>query len=108
MTVVFLLCFRSVTAALLPLAEAGACLLVVFGAMGWTGVPVYLTMAVLPVILVSMGLADEIHVFSCYRQQRAARPQEPVADSVRAAMDEMSLPVVATALTTAIGFLSFA
>src|SRR5262249_31844064 len=76
--------------------------------MGWAGVPVYLTMAVLPVILVSMGLADEIHVFTRYRQHRDSMPGASVAELTRLAMDEMCLPIVATALTTAIGFLSFA
>jgi hypothetical protein len=108
MTLVFLLCFRSLVATALPLVEAGACLVVVFGLMGWMGVPVYLTMAVLPVILVSMGLADEIHVFTCYSNARLARPDAPIAGVVEEAMDEMCLPVVATAMTTAIGFLSFA
>lgn len=108
MALVFLLSFRSFTAMLLPLAEAGACLVFVFGLMGWTGVPVYLTMAVLPVILVAMGLADEIHVFASYSRHRAAQPGEPVATVVRAALDETSLPVVVTAMTTAVGFLSFA
>jgi predicted RND superfamily exporter protein len=108
MALVFLLCFRSLAAVLLPLGEAAACLVVVFGAMGWTGTPVFLTMAVLPVILVSMGLADEIHVFHCYRRHRAARPEAPAAEIVGAALDDMSLPVVATSLTTAAGFLSFA
>ena len=41
-------------------------------------------------------------------RNRAARPGEPVADAVRAALDDMSLPVVATSMTTAVGFLSFA
>ena len=108
MALVFAVCFGSVSATLLPLLEAGACLVFVFGLMGWTGVPVYLTMAVLPVILVSMGLADEIHIFTCYSQHRIARPEAPLTEVVSAAMDEMSMPVVATAMTTAIGFLSFA
>lgn len=108
MALVFLVCFRSVAATWLPVSEAAACLVCVFGLMGWTGVPVYLTMAVLPVILVSMGLADEIHVFTRYRQRREERPGETAADSVRAAMDETCLPVIATALTTMVGFLSFA
>jgi len=108
MALVFLLCFRSLAAALLPLGEAAACLVFVFGAMGWAGTPVFLTMAVLPVILVSMGLADEIHVFHSVRRHRAARPDAPAAEIVRAALDDMSLPVVATSLTTAAGFLSFA
>ena len=64
MGLVFLVSFRSFAATWLPLSEALACLVFVFGLMGWLGVPVYLTMAVMPVILVSMGLADEIHVFT--------------------------------------------
>jgi len=108
MALVFLACFRSLAAVFLPLAEVGACLVVVFGLMGWTGVPVYLTIAVLPIILVSMGLADEIHIFSRYAQRRALRPAEPIAEAVGATMEEMTLPVAATALTTAVGFLAFA
>jgi hypothetical protein len=108
MLLVFLVCFRSLTAALLPLGEAAACLVALFGAMGWTGTPVYLTMAVLPVILVSMGLADELHVFYAYWRHRLAHPESPAAALVRSALDETSLPVIATSLTTAAGFLSFA
>lgn len=108
MALVFYICFGSVTAALLPLLEAGACLVFVFGLMGWTGVPVYLTMAVLPVILVSMGLVDEIHVFTSYRQRRAAVPNESTAEAVNAALDETCLPVLATGFTTFVGFLAFA
>ncbi len=108
MGLVFLISFRSFAATWLPLSEALACLVFVFGLMGWLGVPVYLTMAVLPVILVSMGLADEIHVFTSYRQRVAAHPNEPITSAVRAALDETSLPVMATGWTTAIGFLAFA
>ena len=66
MAIVFLIGFRSVTAAVLPLIEVGACLVTVFGLMGWCGVPVYLTIAALPVILTAMGVADEVHIFSRY------------------------------------------
>lgn len=108
MAIVFIVTFRSLVAAALPLGEVGAALLVVFGLMGWLGVPVYLTTAILPVILVSIGLADEIHVFATYAQRRAARPLEDVVDAVRETMNEMCRPVATTALTAAIGFLSFA
>lgn len=66
MAIVFLIGFRSFTAAVLPLIEVGACLVTVFGLMGWCGIPVYLTIAVLPVILTAMGVADEVHIFSRY------------------------------------------
>ncbi|MHC4091497.1 MAG: efflux RND transporter permease subunit, partial [Planctomycetota bacterium] len=89
MMVVFVISFRSLPAALLPLMEVGACLVFVFGLMGWLGVPIYLTTAVLPIILTAIGVADEIHM-------------------LRTALTEMSTPVVKTSITTALGFCSFA
>ncbi|MHC5114035.1 MAG: efflux RND transporter permease subunit [Planctomycetota bacterium] len=111
MALVFYAYFRRLAAAALPLVEVGACLLFTFGLMGWLGVPVYLTIAVMPVILTAVGVADEIHVFHRYRGiaraaglERARRERgEMIADTMR----EMTRPVVKTSLTTAIGFLSF-
>jgi len=108
MAIVFLLSFRSLAATLLPLTEVAACLIVVFGLMGWFGVPVYLTIAVLPVILTAMGVADEIHIFARYTGQLRNRPDDSHLDAVDATMAEMWVPVVKTSVTTAVGFLSFA
>ncbi|UCE58277.1 MAG: MMPL family transporter [Phycisphaerales bacterium] len=108
MTLVFVVCFRSIPAAILPLTEVGACLVAVFGLMGWVGVPVYLTIAVLPVILTAMGVADEIHIFMRYRDLLREETDRQSIDVVRATMDEMWIPVVKTSVTTAVGFLSFA
>ena len=107
MFLTFLVTFRSLTAALLPLSEVGACLIFVFGLMGWCDVPIYLTIAALPIILTAMGIADEIHIFSHYRHLLGARPDVAHAALVSCAMSEMWRPVVKTSLTTAIGFLSF-
>ncbi len=82
MGLVFLVSFRRPAAALLPLVEVGCCLVIVFGVMGWLGVPIYLTTAILPVILTAVGVADEIHIFrrvvELYRERpeadRAATP----------------------------------
>lgn len=108
MVCVFFVTFASPLAAVLPLLEVGACLVFVFGMMGWSGVPVYLTIAVLPVILTAIGLADEIHIFARYeqilRRDRAANP----IDALEETMQEMWVPIVKTSLTTAVGFLSFA
>lgn len=107
MAVVFVVSFRSLTAALLPLIEIGAALVFVFGLMGWLGVPIYLTIAVMPVILTAIGVADEIHVFARYVQELRTRAGGH-HDALRAALDEMWLPVVKTSVTTTVGFLSFA
>ena len=108
MMVVFLISFRSFTAAMLPLMEVGACLVIVFGLMGWFGVPIYLTIAVLPVILTAIGVADEIHIFSRYAQLLRDRPTDDYLAVLRTTMSEMSAPVVKTSVTTAVGFCSFA
>jgi hypothetical protein len=108
MAVVFQVSFRRLIATVLPMAEVGACLAFVFGLMGWLGVPVYLTIAVMPVLLTAMAVTDEIHVYSRYFALLHERRGAPQVDLVRATMDEMVSPVVNTSLTTAIGFASFA
>lgn len=108
MAVVFLLSFRSLPAVAPPLIEVGACLMVVFGLMGFFRVPVYLTIAVLPIILTAIGVADEIHIFARYQEQLRARPDDGHIGVLTDTMAEMWVPVVKTSITTAVGFLSFA
>lgn len=103
--VVWLGCWR-LWGVLLALGEVGACLVFTFGVMGWLGVPVYLPTAVLPVILTTLGLADEIHIFWHYQRVLAQEPGAPPA-GVRATMDAMTRPVTLTSLTTSLAFLSF-
>lgn len=108
MALVFQLSFRRVTATILPMLEVGACLAFVFGLMGYCGVPVYLTIAVMPVLLVAMAVTDEIHVYARYFALLHERPAAPHHELVQHTMEEMVRPVVNTSLTTAIGFVSFA
>lgn len=108
MAVVFLAAFRNLGAAVLPLMEVGACLVFVFGLMGYADVPIYLTIAVMPIILTAVGIADEIHIFSRYRDERRADPNGDARAAALVTMDEMFAPVVKTSITTSVGFLSFA
>jgi predicted RND superfamily exporter protein len=84
------------------------CLIWVFGLMGWLGSPVYLTTAVLPVILVTVGLASEIHILWHYQRVLALPGQlghHP--EALRQTMGEMARPVFWSSLTTAFGLFSF-
>lgn len=108
MMLVFYASFRNWLATLLPLPEVAATLLFVFGLMGWLGVPVYLTIAVMPVLLTAMCVTDEIHVFSRYVALLRENPGVNHVKLVGDTMDEMVCPVVNTTLTTAAGFISFA
>ncbi len=108
MAMVFLVAFRSAIAVVLPLVEVAACLTFTFSLMGWFDVPIYLTIAVIPVILTAIGVADELHIFTRY--QRALR-DDSKRERLRplvTTMDEMWRPIIKTSVTSAIGFLSFA
>ncbi len=107
MGLVFLLGFRRPVAALLPLLKVGICLGMVFGLMGWLGVPVYLTTAVLPVLLLAMATASEVYVFRRYAALSWERPEAGRAELARAAVEDVEAPMVQAAATTAVGLLSF-
>src|SRR3954470_1283478 len=89
------------------LPKMGASLIWTFGLMGWLGVPVYLTTAVLPVILITAFLADEIHLIWHYQQLlgEGAGGASYLA-TLRRAVDEMSRPITLASMTTAAGFFS--
>jgi len=89
----------------LGLGKVGVCLSILFGGMGWVGEPVFLTTAVLPVILVAVGLADEIHLLSRYRQLLETEPTP--AEARERTFGELGHAVILALLTTIIGFGSF-
>ncbi|MFL6236835.1 MAG: efflux RND transporter permease subunit [Thermoanaerobaculia bacterium] len=97
---------RRVAAVGVGLGKVGLCLALLFGAMGWLGEPVFLTTAVLPVILVAVGLADEIHLLARYRQLLAAGEAPDLARE--RAFAELGQAVVVALVTTMAGFASFA
>ncbi|HEV7505944.1 MAG TPA: MMPL family transporter [Thermoanaerobaculia bacterium] len=107
MGLVFLIGFRRPAAAVLPLAKVGICLVLVFGVMGWLGVPVYLTTAVLPVLLLAVGTASEVHLFRRFGALRGERPWMTGRELAGVAVGDVEAPVLQAAATTAVGFLSF-
>src|SRR5262249_21693686 len=61
MMLVFLVYFRNLPAALLPLPGVAATMLFVFGIMGWLGTPLYLTTTVMPVLLTVISVTNDIY-----------------------------------------------
>ncbi len=118
MTLVFLIAFHSLAAVALTWLKIVACLVITFGVMGWVDSPIYLTTAVIPVILIAIGVSDEVHLFNRYARQLATAPAEkPLPDAragrdraravLAAALAEVRRPIILTSVTTAIAFLSF-
>lgn len=108
MAAVFYWYFGSLAAVVLPLTEVGACLVVVFAIMGWLGVPIYLTIAVMPIILTAAGITDEIHVFARYRDRLRDNPGSDHREILLMTLEEIGKPVIMAGITTGIGFLAFA
>lgn len=100
---------RRFAALMVALPKIGACIVWVFGVMGYLGTPVYLTTAVLPVVLLTASLADEIHLLWHYQQ--VLREREEPAGNHRAVVartfQEMSRAIILVSLTTVAGLFSF-
>ena len=111
-----LLFLRSPAGVIIPMAGALFVLLWVFGAMGYCGAPVTLLTTVLPVVLMAMGITDEIHLLERFHVHLAAavsaEPGGPdararIRDAMLASFKDVGWPIIATSLTTALAFLSF-
>jgi predicted RND superfamily exporter protein len=107
MMLVLLLCFRNVLAALLPLPGVLATMLLVFGLMGWLGVPIYLTTAVMPVLLTVISVTNDIYLFSRYFNLLREKPGVNHVALVGETFDKLTRPVAGTSLAAVAGFLSF-
>ncbi|MBL8858690.1 MAG: MMPL family transporter [Planctomycetes bacterium] len=108
MALVLFMRFRSLWAALLPLAGVGLVLTTTFALLGWSGAHVYLTLLVLPVVLTVVGVADAIHLLDDYFHRVDAHPDLPARELLRRALARQWKPILSAELTTAVGFLSFA
>jgi predicted RND superfamily exporter protein len=116
MAFLLLASLRSIAGAVLPMAEALVVLVWTFGAMGYAGMPVTLVTTILPVILMSTAITDEIHVLERVQDELAARSasaaspavsRETLRQALLAGLRDVRWPIVGAAVTTAIGFLSF-
>jgi hypothetical protein len=108
MLLVVFLCFRNWIAALVPLPGVVVTMIFVFGLMGWLGVPIYLTTAVMPVLLTVISVTNDIYLFSRYFALLREKSGLDHVELVRETFDRLVRPVACTSLTAVIGFLSFA
>ncbi len=102
--VILLLLLRSFsgvasTLILLTLAIVGA-----MGFAGWAGYPLTSPLLSVPVIVMTLGVADSVHILSNWRQE-----MQQGRDKVSAMAESLRIntgPVFLTSITTAIGFMS--
>lgn len=109
--VLLALTLRTPGGVLVPLVEALLVIVWTLGAMALCRVPVTLVTTIMPVVLMAMAITDEIHLLERLQSHLGRRPGAP-ATAIRAAVasayHDVRGPIVATSLTTAVGFFSFA
>ena len=103
-TAVLFLAFRTLRGALLPNFVVLATVVAAIGLMAAFGVRFYvITNGMLPV-LIGIAVADSIHIFSQYYEEKARYPHETPREIVVRTMVQMWRPITMTTLTTQAGF----
>ncbi len=98
--------FRTLRGVLIPFLVVVLTEVWMFGFLALWGRPVYSLTAILPILIVSIAIADSIHLLARYYDAQYEQPDADRATIVRATMHSMGVPVFMTSLTTAVGFLA--
>ena len=64
--IVLFLAYRSVVFVIITLTEILVVEILTLGLMGFLNIPIYVILGIMPVILVALAIADEIHIFGSY------------------------------------------
>jgi hypothetical protein len=101
------LAFRNLTGVMLPMVVVGFGSVVMLGAMCWAGVPVYIITNSILVMVVSLGVADAIHILGEYYRELGRGAVVSRQELAVQVCSRLLGPVVVTSLTDIAGFASF-
>jgi len=106
--VMLFLSFRHPAPAFLSLMEIGVSLLWMSGLMGLTGQPVFVTTLVLPVVLICVGVSDDVYALGHYFNEAERAEGSTTEETIVAAFSSAARSVSVTAVSTVVGLLSMA
>lgn len=94
----------SLTGSLVTLVVVAFAVVISLGLAGWAGVVLNAATAGTPIVIMTLGVADCVHIIATMRQREGGIGQrgEAILESLRI----NATPVAVTSLTTAIGFLT--
>jgi hypothetical protein len=107
--VIFLVLFitlRSIKSSIITLLVVFLSTVWAFGLMASVGIPIYAVSTMIPVMLIAIGVADGIHLYSHLQTFIAHNTGVSKKDAVSDMLKHMWKPVVMTSVTTAVGFIS--
>ncbi len=103
---VLYLVLRNVKSTLFTLVVVVVSTIWAFGLMAAVNIPIYAVSTMIPVMLIAIGVADGIHLYSHLYMFLKEHPQATRKEAVSDMLKEMWKPVVMTSVTTAVGFIS--
>lgn len=104
--IVLMVVLKSVKATILTLVVVLLSSIWSFGIMAGLGIPIYAVTTLIPVLLIAIGVADGIHMFSHLQLYMKSNSEKSKEEKISNMVAEMWKPVVMTSITTAVGFLS--
>jgi uncharacterized protein len=105
-TLVLFIMLRSLKSTLLTMAVVFFSTLWVFGLMAAVNIPIYSVSTMIPVMLIAIGVADGIHLYSHLQLFLRKNPDASKKEASVDMIQNMWKPVVMTSITTAVGFVS--
>ncbi len=105
-TLVLYLTLRSIKSTIMTLLVVLFSTIWTFGLMALVNIPVYAVSTMIPVMLIAIGVADGIHLYSHLHLYMRNNPQTTKSDAVKDMLKNMWAPVIMTSVTTAVGFIS--
>ena len=105
-TIVLYFMLRSIRSTLLTMAVVFFSTLWAFGLMAMVNIPIYAVSTMIPVMLIAIGVADGIHLYSHLHLFQRKNPDAGKREAVTDMIKNMWSPVVMTSITTAVGFIS--
>lgn len=94
--------FRRVKGVFVPLAVVILSLITTLGLKAFFNIPLNIITTTLPVFILSIGVADGIHLFSEYRDNLLKGHHKIAA--IKEMLKQLTLPVIMTSMTTAVAF----
>jgi len=107
--VIFLVLFitlRSFKGTLITLGVVFLSTIWAFGLMATVGIPIYAVSTMIPVMLIAIGVADGIHLYSHLQVFINHYPNATKKEATIDMIKHLWKPVVMTSVTTAVGFIS--
>ena len=105
-TIVLYFMLRSVRSTLLTMSVVFFSTLWTFGLMAMVNIPIYAVSTMIPVMLIAIGVADGIHLYSHLQLFQRKNPDAGKKEAAIDMVTKMWSPVVMTSITTAVGFIS--